>query len=71
MLDTFTRHPQAVGETYGQHFVFAASFGASMVIAGLACLVHAVLPFAFERTASHCVQRLHGRLLKRGGPATS
>jgi hypothetical protein len=35
----------------------------SMVIAGIACIVHAFLPFAFIQTASQAVQRLHDRMV--------
>jgi gamma-F420-2:alpha-L-glutamate ligase len=51
-------HLQAVGETYWQHSRYAASVGALMVAAGLACLIHAVVPAFFETTASRAVRRL-------------
>jgi hypothetical protein len=47
-----------VGETYRQHSRYAASVGALMVAAGLACLIHAVVPAFFETTASRAVRRL-------------
>jgi hypothetical protein len=34
-----------------------------MLAGGLACLVHALLPFLFERTASHCIDQLHQRMV--------
>lgn len=66
MFDAFTRHPHAVGETYGQHLTHAAGYAGLLLAAGLACLIHAVFPFAFERTASACVQRLYGHMAGRG-----
>ena len=33
--------------------------------AGLACIIHGILPFAFERTGSQTVRRLHERLSNR------
>ena len=68
MLDAFNRHPSAVGESYGEHLGQASRFGAAMIVAGLACLVHAVFPFLFEKTASLCVQRLHARMSARHRP---
>ena len=68
MLDAFTRHPTAIGESYAQHLAQAAAFGSTMVVAGLACLVHAIFPFWFEKTASLCVQRLHAQMAARGRP---
>lgn len=62
MENPFTRHCRSVGETYAQHFMFAASFGAQMVRGGLACTIHAVLPFCFIRTGSTTVLRLHERI---------
>ena len=57
----FTQHPAAAGETYLAHLRTAAGFGVQMVSAGLACLVHALLPFLFVRTGSDCIGRLHER----------
>lgn len=61
----FTDHPDSVGESYAQHMSAAGGFGLRMVLAGLACLVHAVLPFAFQRTGSNCVADLHQRMVAR------
>lgn len=70
MFEAFNRHPRDVGETYGEHLGQASTFGASLIVAGLACMIHAVFPFWFERTASLRVQRLHARMTNRG-PATT
>lgn len=58
----FVDHTAGVGETYRQHLRFAAGFGGSMVGGGLACLVHALLPFLFQTTGSRTVRKLHQRL---------
>ena len=62
MFELFTDHPRSVGETYGEHFLFASSFGARMVAGGLACFVHGFLPFLFVRTGSKTVLALHARM---------
>lgn len=67
-LDAFTRHPAAVGETYGEHFVFATGVGKRMILAGLACMMHGVFPFLFERTGSRTILDLH-RQVTSGGRA--
>lgn len=59
------RHLDEVGETYGEHSGKAASFGLRMVGGGIACLIHAVFPFLFERAGSDTVRRLHVTLCKR------
>lgn len=61
----FTAHPDSVGESYWQHFGVAFGFAGALAAAALAALVHAVLPCAFERTASDAVARLHAQLQRR------
>ena len=61
----FNEHPESVGESYWQHLMAAATFGLRMVAGGLACLVHGLLPFLFERTGSNCVADLHQRMVAR------
>lgn len=65
MIEAFNKHPSAVGETYSEHLHHATTFGVTMVVAGLACLIHAIFPFWFEKTASLCIQRLHARMSAR------
>lgn len=60
-----TRHLDEVGESYGEHCGKAGAFGLRMIAGGLACLVHAVFPFLFERVGSDTVRSLHGTLCKR------
>ena len=51
-MNPFTDHPRSVGESYFQHLRFALRFGAKMTAGGLAAIVHSLLPFCFETTAS-------------------
>jgi hypothetical protein len=62
LVEAFTRHPATVGESYRQHLAFAAGIGGRLVVAGIACLVHALLPFLFERTGSRAIIDLHDQL---------
>ena len=59
----FTEHPASVGESYGEHMGKAVCFGSRMVLAGLACLVHGVLPFLFVRTGSRTINELNERMV--------
>jgi len=59
----FTEHPESVGETYGEHLLRAWLFGGRMVLAGVACMVHALLPFLFVRTGSQAIEELNARML--------
>jgi uncharacterized protein DUF6356 len=63
-MRAFTEHPASVGESYGEHMGQALCFGTRMVCAGLACLVHAVLPFLFVRTGSRAIAELNDRMVR-------
>lgn len=65
-------HPRSVNESYGEHLFVAGSFGVTMVGAGLACLVHAIVPGLFVRTGSLAIERLHVRMVtnrRKNAPA--
>lgn len=62
----FTTHPQTVGESYFEHMGFALWFSSRLLMAGGAALVHAVLPFLCETTASRIIRELHQRIENRG-----
>jgi len=62
----FTEHPASVDETYLEHFGGALYFGTKMIVAGVACVVHGVLPALFVTRGSDTVRALHERMvLKR------
>jgi hypothetical protein len=66
MIDRiFLSHPRSVGESYSEHAATAARFGATMVVGGVACLIHAVLPTLFPRSASDRVKRLYAQMVAR------
>ena len=70
----FTTHPAMVNETYGEHMAVATGFAARMVLGGLACLVHGLLPFLFEKTGSTVIGDLHQRMVMhrvRHGPESA
>jgi hypothetical protein len=57
MKNPFTVHPHSMGESYWKHFFFASLFGCSMLIAGVACILHAIFPFIFKTTGSNMLIR--------------
>lgn len=63
MRALFTKHPSSVNETYSEHMGSAFSFGATMVFAGAACLLHGIFPFVFQATGRNAVARLHDRMI--------
>jgi hypothetical protein len=68
----FTEHPATVGETYGEHLVSAAGFGTRMLIAGSACMIHALLPCLFQKTGSRAIAELNTRMVtgRRDSPVS-
>ncbi|HEX8569608.1 MAG TPA: DUF6356 family protein [Caulobacteraceae bacterium] len=63
--DVFLKHPREVGESYVEHAAVAGKVGAQLLWAGAACLIHAVLPAAFPKTASQTIIRLNEKVTRR------
>ena len=63
MLRAFTDHPEAVGESYGEHLVSASGFAATMFTAAAACLLHGLFPFALQTSGSRRIKALHARMV--------
>ena len=60
-------HPRSVDETYGEHLRVASGFGLTMIGAGMACMIHAVVPALFVKTGSAAIESLHGRMVCNRG----
>jgi Family of unknown function (DUF6356) len=58
MLRTSRQHLIAAGETYWQHMQFAGAVGLMAIGAGLACLIHALIPALCQRTCSQTIALL-------------
>lgn len=66
MKSLFLTHPRSVDESYVEHMAFAGRFSGQLLLAAGAALVHAVLPFAFEKTASRMIAEMYARTHNRG-----
>ncbi len=62
-MKLFTEHPRSVGENYFQHMASAATFSVRMFAGAICCLLHALFPFLFERTASGIIAELYDRMV--------
>lgn len=62
----FLEHPRSVDESYAEHARFAAGFSLKLFVAGFCAMVHAVLPFAFEKTASRMIDEMYVKTHNRG-----
>ena len=67
----FRDHPQSLGMSWADHGVGAVVIGARMVGAGLACIVHAVVPGLFTETAGRTVKSLHDHMVNRRAGAAN
>lgn len=59
----FLDHPRKVEESYTEHLAAASGFGLTMIIGGIACVIHALVPGLFVHTASDMIRRLHDRMV--------
>jgi Family of unknown function (DUF6356) len=62
----FNAHPDALGESYFEHFGHAMSYAGRLFAAGFCALTHALLPFLFEKTASNLIKQMHAEMMARG-----
>lgn len=67
----FAEHPRSLGIGYWAHMRGAVAIGASLLAAGLACIVHAVVPGLFTHRAGETVDRLHGHMRRRASGSAS
>ena len=61
----FMDHPRSVGESYFEHLLFAGGFALCLLGAGLAALVHALIPCLFEKTASNMIAKMYAKTSNR------
>ena len=66
MKSLFLTHPRSVDESYAEHMAFAGRFSGKLFLAAGVALVHAVLPFLFEKTASRMIAEMYARTKNRG-----
>ena len=62
----FLDHLRSVEGSYFEHLVFAGKFSAKLILAGLAALVHALIPCLFEKTASRMIAEMYAKTHNRG-----
>jgi len=61
----FLDHPRSVDESYFEHLLFAGGFALRLSGAGVATLVHALVPCLFEKTASQMITQMHDQIHNR------
>jgi hypothetical protein len=61
----FLEHPRSVDESYFEHLLFAGGFALRLIGAGVAALIHALVPCLFEKTAGNMIKDMHAKLHNR------
>lgn len=54
-------HLQEVKENYFKHLLEALLISLSLIAAAIACFIHALIPFAFPKTASTIMRKILSR----------
>lgn len=65
MKDREKSHLEAVNEKYFEHMFYAAKYGFKMVMAGIACIIHAIFPNLFITTASKTMHSILDEINQR------
>lgn len=63
----FFDHPRSVDESYVEHFLMAARFGAAMIRGGIQVIVHAIVPALCANSGSDTIRRLHDIMVEKRG----
>jgi hypothetical protein len=67
----FLEHPRSLGMTWASHGLGAVAISARLIGAGLACLVHAIVPGLFTQTAGKTVTHMYDHMNKRRAGAAN
>ena len=61
----FNDHPRSLGMTWASHGAGAAVIGARLVGAGVACLIHSLVPAWFTQSAGRTVTDIYDDIAQR------
>ena len=67
----FRDHPRSLGMSWAAHGAGAVKIGLTLVGAGAACLVHALVPGWFTQTAGRTIERMHDHMVRRKAGAAN
>ena len=67
----FLEHPRSLGMSWAGHGVGAVAIGFTLVAAGVACLVHAIVPGWFTQTAGKTVTGMYEHMMRRKAGAAN
>ena len=67
----FSEHPQSLGMNWASHGAGAIAIGTRLIGAGIACLVHAIVPAWFTQTAGRTVTEIYDDMARRKAGAAN
>ena len=67
----FREHPRSLGMTWAGHGIGAVKISAQLIGAGIACLIHAIVPGWFTQTAGKTVTHMYDHMTKRRAGASN
>ena len=65
MFNDSKKHLHDAGESYTQHLLFALSIAMKMLVAGMQCFLHALIPRIFKASGSNAIKELYNRINNR------
>ena len=65
MKNLFSEHPNSVGQSYSEHFLFALTIAGTCLVITIVATIHSVLPFIFKNTGSTLLQQLNRKIEAR------
>ena len=67
----FTDHPRSLGMSWAVHGIGAARIGLTLIGAGIACVIHSIVPGWFTHTAGKTVSDIYGDMQRRKAGAAN
>jgi hypothetical protein len=67
----FSEHPRSLGMSWASHAVGAVGISVRLIGAGVACLIHAIVPAWFTETAGRTVTNMYEHMNARKAGAAN
>ena len=59
MIKDSQKHLNEINETYFQHMSIAFKIGFTMLITGIFCIIHGLIPGLFKKTGSNQITKMY------------
>jgi hypothetical protein len=67
----FSEHPSSLGMSWAEHAIGAVIIAVRLIAAGIACLIHAIVPVWFAQTAGRTVTEMYQEMTRRKAGAAN